>query len=71
MEFALIALFAVLAFDACRDLSAPLTAGGLALVAAAIAPEKMVIIALIAYFGVLMARFWAPRLDDALTWKVN
>lgn len=74
MEFALTALFAVLAFDAFRasgDLSAPLIAGGLALLAALIAPGQMVIVALVAYFGALIARFWAPRLDDALTWKVR
>lgn len=74
MEFALTALFAVLALDAFRanpDLSAPLIALVLSLVAAVMFPAQMVIVALIAYFIVLLARFWEPKLDDALTWKTK
>ena len=72
MEFALTALFAVLAFEAFQasnDLSAPLIAAGLALIAALVVPGQMLMVALIAYFGVLLARFFSPPLDLALTWK--
>jgi len=72
MEFALTALFAVLAresFRAARDYSAPLIAAALALVAAVLLPGQMLMVALIAYFCVLLARFWSPRLDAALTWR--
>lgn len=72
MDFALTALFAVLAwesFGASRDYSAPLIAGALAVVAALAMPGQLVIVALVAYFAVLLARFWWPRLDAALTWR--
>lgn len=72
MEFALTALFAVLAvdaFDAARDYSAPLTALVLALIAAALMPGQMLIVALIAYLAVLLARFWWPKLDGVMTWR--
>ncbi|OEX92160.1 branched-chain amino acid ABC transporter permease [Corynebacterium sp. BCW_4722] len=74
MDFALVALFAVLAYDAFRaipDFSGPLLAGGIAIVAAVLFPAQMVIVALVAYFGIIVARFWAPKLDDALTWKAK
>lgn len=70
--YALTALFAVLAFEAfqaSKDLSAPLIAAALALVAALIAPGQMLMVGLIAYFGVLLMRFVSPALDTALTWK--
>lgn len=73
-EFALTALFAVLAYEAfqsSKDLSAPLIAGALAVVAAFMFPDQMIIIGLLAYFGVLLLRFWAPRIDDLLTWQVK
>jgi len=72
LEFALTALFAVLAFEAfqaSKDLSAPLIAAALALIAALIAPGQMLMVGLIAYFGVLLMRFVSPALDTALTWK--
>ena len=72
LEFALTALFAVLAFEAfqaSKDLSAPLIAAVLALIAALIAPGQMLIVGLIVYFGVLLMRFASPALDTALTWK--
>lgn len=70
--YALTALFAVLAFEAfqaSKDLSAPLIAAVLALIAALIAPGQMLMVGLIAYFGVLLMRFASPALDTALTWK--
>ena len=72
-DFALTALFAVLAFEAfqaSRDLSAPLIAGGLALAAAVVLPGQVIIVALVSYFLVLLLRFWAPRVDDRLTWQL-
>ena len=72
-DFALTALFAVLAFEAfqaSRDLSAPLIAGGLALAAAVVLPGQVIIVALVSYFLVLLLRFWAPRVDDRLTWRL-
>lgn len=74
MEFALTALFAVLAWEAfgtSRDLSAPLIAAGLAVVAALVLPGQMLMVALLAYFAVLLIRFWFPRLDAALRWTVG
>ena len=73
-DFALTALFAVLAFEAfqaSRDLSAPLIAGGLALAAAVVLPGQVIIVALVSYFFVLLLRFWAPRVDDRLTWRLS
>lgn len=72
-DFALTALFAVLAFEAfqaSRDLSAPLIAGGLALAAAVVLPGQVILVALVSYFLVLLLRFWAPRVDDRLTWRL-
>ena len=56
-------------FRAARDYSAPLIATALALVAAVVLPGQMLMVALIAYFCILLARFWSPRLDAALTWR--
>lgn len=73
VDFALTALFAVLAyeaFQATRDLSAPLIAGGLALLAAVVLPGQVIIVALVSYFLVLLLRFWAPRVDQTLTWRL-
>ena len=72
-DFALTALFTVLAFEAfqaSRDLSAPLIAGGLALAAAVVLPGQVIIVALVSYFLVLLLRFWAPRVDETLTWRL-
>nr|WP_272508788.1 AzlC family ABC transporter permease [Corynebacterium pilbarense] len=72
-DFALTALFAVLAFEAfqaSRDLSAPLIAGSLALAAAVVLPGQVIIVALVSYFFVLLLRFWASRVDDTLTWRL-
>ena len=72
MDFALTALFAVLAWDsfgASRDYSAPLIAGTLALIAAVLVPGQVAVAALLAYFAVLLVRFWSPKIDTALTWR--
>ncbi|MCP1388455.1 AzlC family ABC transporter permease [Corynebacterium sp. TA-R-1] len=72
LDFALTALFAGLAWDSfqsANDYSAPLIAGMLALIAAVLVPGQMVIVALLAYFAVLLARFWSPKLDSLLTWR--
>mgnify|MGYP001661427981 FL=1 len=72
-DFVLTALFAVLAFEAfqaSRDLSAPLIAGGLALATAVVLPGQVIIVALVSYFLVLLLRFWAPRVDQTLTWRL-
>lgn len=52
-DFALTALFAVLAVRAAR-----------------IVPGQVVIVGLLSYFLVLVVRFWAPRIDDTLTWRL-
>lgn len=72
MDFALTALFIVLAyeaFQASRDMSAVLIAAGIALVAAFVVPGQMLMVALIAYFLVLLVRFWVPGVDKRLEWK--
>lgn len=59
MDFALTALFVVLAFEAFtsnRDLSLPLTATTIAVLVAVIAPSWLLMIALTAYFLVLLLR---------------
>lgn len=69
MEFALTALFIVLAWESFgnnRDLSLPLLAGSLAVVTALVMPEQMLMVALVLYFLILVVRFrWlearAPR----------
>lgn len=72
MEFALVALFVVLMWDSFKnnpDYSLPILAGGIAIVCAFVVPDQMLMVALIIYFLVLVARFLSPRLDDVLTWK--
>lgn len=73
MEFALTALFLVLAWESFRnnpDLSLPLTAVTLAVLAAVVVPGNLLMVALTAYFAVLLARFFSPRLDSALRWTL-
>lgn len=69
MEFALTALFVVLTWESFRnnqDFSLPLTAIGLTVVAGILLPGQMLVIALIAYFLILVLRFLSPRLDLAV-----
>ncbi|RNE48115.1 AzlC family ABC transporter permease [Corynebacterium alimapuense] len=73
MEFALVALFVVLAWETFqnnRDLSLPLIAGGLAVLGALIIPGQLLMVALSAYFLVLIARYFSPGLDRKLELKL-
>ncbi len=68
MEFALVALFVVLAWETFRnnrDLSLVLIAAGLAVVAG-----EYLMIALSAYFLLLLGRHLSPALDRALEWRI-
>lgn len=70
MEFALIALFVVLAWETFaqnRDWSLPLTAAALAVVCAVLIPHQMLVVALLGYFFILIARYCSPRLNGWLT----
>lgn len=72
LDFALTALFVVLAleaFKANKDFSLPLIAIVLGVAAAVLFPGQILLVALSAYFLVLLARFYFPRLDDRLTWR--
>lgn len=73
MEFALVALFVVLAWETfrnSRDLSLVLIAGGLALLVGLMAPASLLMIALSAYFLLLLGRHLSPALDRALEWRI-
>ncbi|QGU05862.1 AzlC family ABC transporter permease [Corynebacterium comes] len=73
MEFALVALFVVLAWETFRnnrDLSLILLAGGLAVLVGLVAPDQLLMIALSAYFLALIGRYLCPGLDRALEWRV-
>lgn len=68
-EFALTALFAVLAmdaFEASKDWSLPLTAVACTLVGWLINPNQMLVIGLLLYFATLLVRVWSPRVDSVL-----
>lgn len=74
MEFALVALFIVLAiesFAGFKDVSLPLTAAVAAVVALLISPANMLMLAMVLYFAVLLVRFYVPSVDRALTLKVG
>ena len=69
MDFALTALFVVLAWEAFKnnkDYSLPLFAVVLALVSGFVAPEQMLVIALTTYFLILLLRVRFPNLDKKL-----
>lgn len=73
MEFALVALFVVLAWETfrnSRDLSLVLIAGGLAVLVGLMAPASLLMIALSAYFLLLLGRHLSPALDRALEWRI-
>jgi len=65
MDFALTALFVVLAyesFNSNRDFSLPLTATAIAILVAVVAPSWLLMVALTAYFFVLLLRYAHPDL---------
>ena len=69
MEFALVALFVVLAMDSFRsnqDFSLPLSAVVVGILAAAFAPGQLLMVALSAYFILLIIRYASPRIDAAI-----
>lgn len=69
MDFALTALFVVLAYESFisnRDLSLPLTATTIAVLVAVIAPSWLLMVALTAYLLVLLLRYAFPGVDKAL-----
>ncbi|MDK8711339.1 AzlC family ABC transporter permease [Corynebacterium accolens] len=71
MEFALVALFVVLAMDSFRnnqDLSLPLSAAALGILAAFVTPGQLLMVSLSAYFLLLIIRYLSPRVDNSLTW---
>ena len=68
-EFALVALFTVLAMDAfetSKDWSLPLSAIVCTLVGWLINPNQMLVIGLLMYFGLLLLRVWSPRVDRVM-----
>lgn len=74
MEFALIALFAVLAIEAFvsfKDLSLPIAAALCGAVGLLVSPDNMLMIGMSLYFLSLIVRFLCPPLDRALRLKVG
>lgn len=72
LEFALVALFVVLALDSFKnnqDYSLPLTAGVLGVIAAVVFPNQILMVALSAYLVVLLVRFYSPRIDQKMEWR--
>lgn len=73
MDFALTALFVVLAYESFvsnRDFSLPITATAIAIVFAIIAPSWLLMIALTTYFLVLVLRYSMPTVDRALELRI-
>ena len=69
MDFALTALFLVLAWESFashRDVSLPLSAGLFAVAFALLLPDQMLVLALVCYFCLLLIRFLSPRIDALL-----
>ena len=72
LEFALVALFVVLAVDSFKnypDFSLPLSAGLLGIVAAIFFPNQILMVALSAYLVVLLIRFYSPSIDQKMEWR--
>ena len=70
MEFALVALFVVLAIDSFRnnqDFSLPLSAAMMRILAAAFAPGQLLMVALSVYFILLIIRYLSPCVDAAFS----
>ena len=69
LEFALVALFIVLAIDSFqnnKDYSLPLSAVVLGILAGFLFPGQLLMVALSAYFVLLVVRYLSPRVDTAL-----
>ena len=69
MEFALVALFVVLAMDSFRnnqDFSLPLSAVVVGILAAVFAPGQLLMVGLSAYFILPIIRYASPRIDAAI-----
>lgn len=74
MEFALVALFIVLAiesFAGFKDLSLPIMAALAAGVGLWVSPDNMLMIAMLLYFVVLLVRYYVPAFDRAVTLPVG
>ena len=74
MDFALTALFVVLAYESFtsnRDFSLPISATAIAIVFAIIAPSWLLMIALTTYFLVLVLRYAFPNVDRALELRTS
>ncbi|WP_374707649.1 AzlC family ABC transporter permease [Corynebacterium sp. zg254] len=74
MEFALIALFTVLAIEAFkthRDVSLPITALITGFIGLVVSPSNMLMIGMTLYFLLLILRYVAPGVDKILTWGTN
>lgn len=71
-EFALTALFIVLAWESFRtnpDWSLPLMAIALSVLSAWVLPKQMMVAGLTLYVGFLLLRYWMPRVDRAFEWR--
>ncbi|MCG7261725.1 AzlC family ABC transporter permease [Corynebacterium guaraldiae] len=69
LDFALVALFIVLAIDSFqnnKDYSLPLSAAVLGVLAGFLFPGQLLMVALSAYFLLLVVRYLSPRADSAM-----
>ena len=69
LDFALVALFIVLAIDSFqnnKDYSLPLSAAVLGILAGFLFPGQLLMVALSAYFLLLVVRYLSPRVDSAM-----
>ncbi|OFK60997.1 AzlC family ABC transporter permease [Corynebacterium sp. HMSC078A10] len=69
LDFALVALFIVLAIDSFqnnKDYSLPLSAAVLGVLAGCLFPGQLLMVALSAYFLLLVVRYLSPRADSAM-----
>ena len=69
LDFALVALFIVLAIDSFQnnmDYSLPLSAAVLGVLAGCLFPGQLLMVALSAYFLLLVVRYLSPRADSAM-----
>lgn len=69
LDFALVALFIVLAIDSFqnnKDYSLPLSAAVLGVLAGCLFPGQLLMVVLSAYFLLLVVRYLSPRVDSAM-----